>query len=51
MYYIGSMQNAMKEHCAYQHADDICRLVNQDAQSDSFTNHFAKHFTDDQGVK
>ena len=51
MYYIGSTQNAVKERCAYQHADDVCRLVNQDTQSDSFANHFAKHFTDDQGVK
>jgi len=51
MYYIGSMQNAVKECCAYQHADNVCRLVNQDAQSDSFASHFAKHFMDNQGVK
>jgi len=51
MSYIGSTQNAVKERCAYQHADDVCRLVNQDAQSDFFANHFTKHFTDDQGVK
>ena len=51
MYYIGSTQNTVKERCAYQHADDVCRLVNRDAQSDSFANHFAKHLTENQGVK
>ena len=51
MYYIGSTQNAVKDRCAYQHAGDVCNLVNRDIQSDSFADHFAKHFTDDQGVK
>ena len=51
MYYIGSTQNTVKERCAYQHAGNVQRLVNYDTPSDSFANHFAKHFTDDQGVK
>jgi hypothetical protein len=51
MYYIGSTQNFVKKRCAEQHADDVCRLVNQGVQSDSFANHFADHITQDKGVK
>ena len=51
MYYIGSTQNQVKKRCATQHADDVCKLVNQGIPSDSFANHFATHFTGDEGVK
>ena len=44
MYYIGSTQNFVKRRCGTEHADDVCKLVNQGIPSDSFASHFEQHF-------
>ena len=50
MYYIGSTQNKMKKRCCEQHAEDVCKLVNDQSHSDTFAIHFAKHFKGQQGI-
>jgi len=50
MHYIGSTQNKVKKRCCEQHAEDVCKLVNNQSHSDSFAIHFAQHFKGQKGT-
>jgi len=50
MYYIGSTQRTPKVRCG-EHAGEVCKLVNDGKQSDTFATHFATHFRGESGIK